>query len=187
MIIFPRGYYSSLCLRPSSWEREWVMGRVYGGVYGFRIRYSQARTWFSFLFFLSFYLIIFIFTYMCIHCLCHFAAPPASGQNLFCPLVLQFCWRESIRDNKKGILFLLVWDKGSYTERFLVLLPCKTMYETYIGSSLPDLFTASWSPSRNGPRHFKITLFSPLQWAHQPHSNFRFPSLSLFLLYVFSP
>jgi hypothetical protein len=46
----------------------------------------------------------------------------ASGQNLFCPL--QFCWRENIGDNKKDIAFLLVWDEDSYTERFLVLLPC---------------------------------------------------------------
>jgi hypothetical protein len=48
---------------------------------------------------------------------------PAFGQNLFCPLFLQFCWRENIRDNKKNIAFLLVWGKDSYTERFLVLLP----------------------------------------------------------------
>jgi hypothetical protein len=31
-----------------------------------------------------------------------------------------FYWRE----NKKDIVFLLVWDKDSYTERFLALLPC---------------------------------------------------------------
>jgi hypothetical protein len=65
---------------------------------------------------------------MCIHCLSHLYPPlhplltPShhppltSGQNLFCPLVLQFCWRENVRDNKKGIAFLLVWDKDSYTE-----------------------------------------------------------------------
>jgi hypothetical protein len=35
----------------------------------------------------------------------------------------QLCWRENIRDNKKNIAFLLVWDKDSYTERFLVLSP----------------------------------------------------------------
>jgi hypothetical protein len=27
-------------------------------------------------------------------------------------------------DNKKDIMFLLVWDKDSYTERFLTLLLC---------------------------------------------------------------
>jgi hypothetical protein len=46
-----------------------------------------------------------------------------SRQNLFHPLVLRFCWRENIRGNKKDILFLLVWGKDSYTERFLALLP----------------------------------------------------------------
>jgi hypothetical protein len=49
--------------------------------------------------------------------------PLASRQNLFCPL-LEFCWRENIRDDKKDIAFLLDWDKDSYTERFLALLPC---------------------------------------------------------------
>jgi hypothetical protein len=49
--------------------------------------------------------------------------PTPSVQNLFHPL-LWFCWRENIRDNKKDILFLLVWDKDSYTERFVLLLPC---------------------------------------------------------------
>jgi hypothetical protein len=40
------------------------------------------------------------------------------------PLVLQFYWRENIRGNKKDIVFLLVWDKDSYTKRFLALVPC---------------------------------------------------------------
>jgi hypothetical protein len=37
---------------------------------------------------------------------------------------------------------------------------------THIGSSLPDLFTTSWSPSRSGLCQFKITIFPCLQWAH---------------------
>jgi hypothetical protein len=49
---------------------------------------------------------------------------PSSPHLLFHPLVLWFCWRENIRDNKKDIVFLLVGDKDSYTERVLVLLPC---------------------------------------------------------------
>jgi hypothetical protein len=32
---------------------------------------------------------------------------------------------------------------------------------------------------------FKFTLFTPLQWAHQPHLSFRFPFLSPFLLCLF--
>jgi hypothetical protein len=59
---------------------------------------------------------------------------------LFCPL-LQFCWRENIRDNKKDIAFLLVWDKDSCTESFLALLPCTcvlqpTLIHLYQTSSL---------------------------------------------------
>jgi hypothetical protein len=34
------------------------------------------------------------------------------------------CWGENIRDNKKDIVFLLVWCKHSYTERFLALFQC---------------------------------------------------------------
>jgi hypothetical protein len=39
---------------------------------------------------------------------------------LFCSeawgVVLQFCRRKNIKDNKKNMVFLLVWDKDSYTE-----------------------------------------------------------------------
>jgi hypothetical protein len=54
----------------------------------------------------------------------HHPSPPtpSSRQNLFHPLVLWFCWREIIRDNKKDIVFWLIWDKDSCTERVLVLL-----------------------------------------------------------------
>jgi hypothetical protein len=46
------------------------------------------------------------------------------GRTCSPPLVLPFCWRENISDNKKDIAFLLVWGKDSYTEKFLALLPC---------------------------------------------------------------
>jgi hypothetical protein len=45
-------------------------------------------------------------------------------QILLRPLVLWFCWRRNIKDNKKNMTFLLVWNKDSYTGRFLVLFPC---------------------------------------------------------------
>jgi hypothetical protein len=80
--------------------------------------WSGIRTRTSF-FFSPF--IIFIFAYMYIHCLCHLPGPtPLPPVLLF---VLWFCWRENLRD-KKDIVFLLVWDKDSYTGRFLALLPC---------------------------------------------------------------
>jgi hypothetical protein len=48
---------------------------------------------------------------------------------------------ENIRDNKKDIAILLVWDIDSYTERFLALLPCTsvlqpTLVHFYLTSSL---------------------------------------------------
>jgi hypothetical protein len=60
--------------------------------------------------------------------LCPLPPPLTSRQNLFCP-VLQFCWRENIRNNKKDIAFLLAWDKDSYSERFLALLPCTSVLQ----------------------------------------------------------
>jgi hypothetical protein len=65
------------------------------------------------------------------------------------------------------------------------LLPCTYVVQNHICSSLPD-FTTSWSSSHSGLCQFKITLFAPLQWAHQTLSSFRFPTLSVFLLYKFS-
>jgi hypothetical protein len=76
----------------------------------------------------------FIHLYICVYIVWTISPthplPPASPstslnsrQSLFYPF-LQFCWREDISDNKKDIALLLVWDKKSYTERFLSLLPC---------------------------------------------------------------
>jgi hypothetical protein len=70
--------------------------------------------------------------------------PHRPAFNLFWPLVLLFCWRKNIGDNKKDIAFLLVWDKDSYTERFLALLPCtcvlqpKLIHLYQISSLLPS-------------------------------------------------
>jgi hypothetical protein len=104
-----------------------------------------------------------------------FPTPLASRQNLFWPLHW-FCFRENIRDNKKDIALLLAWDKDSYTKRFLALLPCTCCITTQIGSPLPDLFTTSQSRSHSGLCQFKITLFTPLQWACQTLSTFGFPT-----------
>jgi hypothetical protein len=111
-----------------------------------------------------------------------FGPPPLPHfwQNLFHPLILPFCWKENISDNKKDLSFLLVWDKDSYTE--IPSVASMHMCISTIGSSLPDLFTTCWSPSHSGLSQFKITIFAPLQWAHQPHSSFRFSSLSVILL-----
>jgi hypothetical protein len=49
----------------------------------------------------------------------------------------------------------------------------------HIGLFLPDLFTNSWS-SHSVLYQFQITLFTPEQGAHQPHSSFRFLFLSFF-------
>jgi hypothetical protein len=63
---------------------------------------------------------------------------------------------------------LLVWDKDSYTERLLALLPCYFCIETHIGSSLPDLFTSSYSPSPSGLCSLRL-LYSLLYSGHISH------------------
>jgi hypothetical protein len=80
--------------------------------------------------FFSSFTLSFLYLITCVYVVCatsslllHSPRHHASWQNLFCPL-LWFCWRENIKDNKKNIAFLLVWAKGSYTERFLALFPC---------------------------------------------------------------
>jgi hypothetical protein len=138
---------------------------------------------FGLYFFLSFFLLCLYIVWATLALL--LLPVPGSRLNLFCSLVLWFCWRDNIGNNK-DIAFLLVWDEDSYTERFLALLPCTCVLQS-TGSSLSDLFATSSSPSHSGLCQFVITLFAPLPWAHQPHSGFKFPSLSVFFPCVFSP
>jgi hypothetical protein len=80
---------------------------------------------------------------------------------------------------------LLVWDKDSYTERFLALLPGTSVLQ----SELIHLYiTTTQSPSHSSLCCFKVIILAPLPWAHQTLSSFGFPTFPyLILLYVFSP
>jgi hypothetical protein len=97
--------------------------------------------------------------------------PLFTYRNLFCVLALQFCWRENII---RKTAFLLVWDKDKLYREIPIIASIKMCIATHIGWSLPDLFTTSWFSSHSGLCQFKITVFAPLQWAHQPHSSFSF-------------
>jgi hypothetical protein len=88
----------------------------------FKVSFTYDFKFVIFIYFLNF-ILSFLHLLTCVYIIWA-SFPYPSKQNLFCPLVLQFCWRENISDNKKDIAFLLVWDKDSYTERFLELLPC---------------------------------------------------------------
>jgi hypothetical protein len=69
------------------------------------------------------------------------------------------------------MVFLLVWDKDSYIRRFLVLFPCICILQ----HKLVHLYqTSSLLPSPL-PKLASVNL--RLQWAHQLHLSFRFPSL----------
>jgi hypothetical protein len=117
-----------------------------------------------------FFILSFLHLLKCVYNVCCHPPSPASWQNLFCPLVLRFCW-----------------GKDSYTERFLALLPWTCVLQfTLVHLYQTDLFTTFWSPSHSGLCQFKIIIFALIQWAHQLHSSFKFPSFSLFLPCAFS-
>jgi hypothetical protein len=70
---------------------------------------------------------------------------------------------------------LLVWDKDSYTGSFLVFTHVYVFYNSnwFSSSSESSLVHFPW-----GPGKFKIFIFITVQWTHQPHSNFWFPSFA---------
>jgi hypothetical protein len=107
-------------------------------------------------------------------CLLYLPPPPRFQAEPVCPL-FQFCWTEDISNNKKDIAFLLVWDMDSYRET-LNIASMHLYITTRIGSSLPDLFTTSWSPSQSDLCHFKVSILTPLQCTHQTLSSFGFPT-----------
>jgi hypothetical protein len=141
---------------------------------------------------LFFNFIIFTFTQcvntllQCIYIVWAILHLPTSGQNLFHSLVLRFCWRENIRDNKKDIAFLLVWDKDSYIEKILALLSCTcvlqpTLVHLYQTSSLlPSPLPIAASDSLR-------LQYSLLYSEHINHIQVLGFLLSLFLPYAFSP
>jgi hypothetical protein len=120
----------------------------------------------------------------CPHSLPLLHIPLTSRQNLFCPL-LQFYWRENIRDNEKDIAFSLTWDKDSYIERFLALLPCTCvlqpkLFHLYLTSSLlpihlpivaSETLRLLYSLLYNGHiKHFHILRFLPFPYSSCTHS-----------------
>jgi hypothetical protein len=100
----------------------------------------------------SFFIYCFFFFYIYLNAYILFVPP--LGQNLFCSL-LWLCWRENIRDNKKDIALLLLWDKDSYTERFLVLLPCSCVLQTTL--------VHFYQTSSLFPGHLPIVAFANLR------------------------
>jgi hypothetical protein len=151
---------------------------------GYKNRSSkqQKGVLFNFLKFYRFYIYLHVHTLFGPHTpLSH---PPTCTHNLIRPLILQFCWRENIGDNK-DIAFLLAWDKDSSTERFLVLLACTCvlwpifvlLYQTpsLVPSSLPIVALASlrlfysllYSEHIN---HIQVLGFLPLPYPSHAHS-----------------
>jgi hypothetical protein len=122
------------------------------------------------------------------------------GLNLFSPLVLWFCWRENISENKKDTVFLLVWDKDVYTERFLALLPCTCvlqptlvhLYQTVsllpgplpivTSASLRLLYSLLYSENIN---HFQVLGFLPFPYSSCVHSPLSVSLMSNYITALF--
>jgi hypothetical protein len=85
-----------------------------------------------------------------------------SRQNLFHTLVLWYCWRENIRNNKKDIAFLLGWGKDSYAERYLALFPGIYAWQ-------PTFVQTSSLLSSPLPIVASATLFTSPELGHQLH------------------
>jgi hypothetical protein len=102
---------------------------------------------------------------------------------LFCPLALQFCLRENLRENKKDIAFLLVWSKASYT-----VLPSTCMLQPTLihlcqtCSLLPGHLSIAASASlrllylllcSEGINHIQVLCFLPFSYSSYVCSTLR--------------
>jgi hypothetical protein len=134
-----------------------------------------------FLFFFNFYLFIYLlFIYSHVHTLFgSFLLPaaltrpvPSSPPRFQAEPVLLLSlilWKRRHKHKEDSVF--ASWVKDSYTERFLELLSCTNVQ---VGSSLADLYTGSWSPSRVDLCQFKVSVLVPLEWGHQTLSCFGF-------------
>jgi hypothetical protein len=84
---------------------------------------------------------------------------------------------EKTKDDKKNMVFLLVWNEDSYIWRFLVF-PCICVLQPRL---VHLNHTSSLFPS---PLPI-VASVTPIQWAYQWHSSFWFPFFVLSLLYFF--
>jgi hypothetical protein len=132
-----------------------------------------------FFFLFSFYFIIFTLTHMCIHCF----HPQLLGRT--CSALFSDFVEEKTRDNKEVILLLLVWDKDSYIEKFLTLLPCTCvlqptlvrLYQTSLllpgllpivaSVSVRLLYSLLYSEHIN---HIQVLGFLPFPYSSRAHS-----------------
>jgi hypothetical protein len=94
--------------------------------------------------------------------------PPTSGQNLFPLLFSNFVRKKPIKDDKKNMALLLVWDKDSYMGRFLVLFHAYMYYN-------PNWFIST------SILHYTLLLF-PYMWIFHMYSWLHW---GIFLLFQF--
>jgi hypothetical protein len=105
------------------------------------------------------------------------ANTPHPRQNLFYLPVLQFCRRKNIKDNKKNMAFLLVWDRELFREipflaYYVFQLELVHLYQTssLLPSPLPIMASASlrllylllYSGHIN---HIQVLYFLPLPYS----------------------
>jgi hypothetical protein len=98
-----------------------------------------------------------------------FVPPPPYPHNTVlpgrtCPLIFWFCWRKYIRDNKKDVAFLLVWNKDRYAEKFLVLLACTCVLQPTLVHFQMRIWLRLFTSSANvyGDSSFVLRYFTDL-------------------------
>jgi hypothetical protein len=107
----------------------------------------------------------------------------ATSPLFLLPTPHRICSALKTRDNKKDISFLLVWDKDSYTERFLALFSCTCVLQ----STLVHFYQISSLLLVPLPIVASVNfLYSVLNRERINHSQ-ALCFLSLFLLCAFSP
>jgi hypothetical protein len=93
------------------------------------------------------------------------------------------------KKHKKDIAFLLVWDKDSYTERFLELLPCTCLFNPHLvhlyqtssllASPLPILASASLRLLYSLLYHEQINHIQVLGLLPFPYSSHGYSTVSM--------
>jgi hypothetical protein len=135
---------------------------------------------------------------MYIQCLSHLCLPsptsfplhpPPSLPGRTCSILLFSNFvEEKTRDNMKGIAFLLIWDKDTYTERLSELLPCTCvlqpalvhLYQTssllpghlpiMASASLRLLYFPTYSEKMWHISHIQVLGFFPFPYSSCAHS-----------------
>jgi hypothetical protein len=102
--------------------------------------------------------------------------PPLLGRTCSTFLFYSFVENKALQDKKEELSILLVWNEDSCTGRFFVFCcfhTCVSYKPKWFISTSPLYYFLV--PLHSDLSQFKITVFAPLQWAHQIKFLVSFP------------